>query len=158
MLKMMIATLLVVCTFPLAHADGGDVCYQGEINARTKKVYASFDEWNLDLEEWNEREPARPSLWHLYKAYSVYKEQLPVATQFKHDKAQHCYMGCMIAQATSQDTVKYVAWLKESRDLQDCSKSTHFEEADYTATLLGGQIGATASTADECSASCQDAR
>jgi hypothetical protein len=152
----MITFLLIACSFSFAHADGGDVCYKGEINAKTKKVYASYDEWAMDLEEWTEKEPPRPSMWHLYKAYSVYKEQLPTATKLKKDKVEHCYMGCMIAQATSQDTVRYVAWLKESRDLQDCSKSTHFEEADFIATLLGGQIGATATTPEECVDACQN--
>lgn len=156
MLKAYLTALLLTLSLSSAQAEDTDLCYTGEINPATKKIYTSHDDWALDLETWNEKEPAHPGMLRLWRAYSVYKEQEPIARKLKNDKRQHCYMGCMISQTTNQETVLYVAWLKESRDLQDCSKATHFEEADFIATLFGAQVGATAKTAQECVDSCQN--
>lgn len=150
-------SFLILCAFfssAVARAEA-DVCYQNEINPRTKKIYATQDEWALDLQEWSEKEPPHPGFFNLFKAYNAYKSASAVANSLKKDKQAHCYMGCVIRNVSNQETVTYTAWLKESRDLQDCSKSTHFEAADMAATIAGGLIGESAATPEECLELCR---
>lgn len=151
--SLIVLALILISAF--AHAEE-DTCYQNEINPRTRKAYANRDDWNLDLQEWTEKEPEHPGYLNLWRAYNAYKGALAVANMLKKDKQAHCYMGCVIRHASDQKTVIYSAWLKESRDLQDCNKGTHFEEADMTATIAGGEMG-DLSSPDQCLYACQRA-
>lgn len=154
-MKSFLLFFTLILSVSWAQAETGKACYQNEVNPRTKKIYTSEEEWSLDITEWGEKEPPRPGFFMLAKAYSAYKSASATANGLKNDKRAHCFMGCVIRGSTDLQTVTYVAWLKESRDLQDCSKSTHFEVADMSATILGGELGESATTPDECLILCQ---
>ncbi len=123
-----------------------------EKNPKTKKFYTSEATYNSDLTAWqNLITPVNPFL--LFQAYQIYIQEKERSLTLKSDKMSHCYIGCQIRQKTNFQTVQYVAWLKEFRDLKDCNPRSHFELDDFEATILGG--GLEAPTAAGCVALCQ---
>jgi hypothetical protein len=50
-------------------------------------------------------------------------------------------VGCRISQEVNYRTAEYVGWYKEDQDIKDCNKSTHFDVADFDATVEGAQMG-----------------
>lgn len=127
-------------------------CWMNEENPRTKKPYASATEYNSDLSTWqNLVTPVNPL--QLILAYHVYLQEKQRSLTLESDKMSHCYFGCRMRQRTNYQTVQYVAWLKELRDLKDCDPSSHFEVKDFEATVLGG--GIEAPTAEDCVTTCR---
>ena len=91
----------------------------------------------------------------LMKAYNVYTKEKKIADSLKNDKKAHCYMGCRIAQEVNFKTAEYVGWMKEDQDIRDCKASTHFDEADFVATVKGAELAQSALDGKACFSSCQ---
>lgn len=133
--------LLSLMIFDLRFAFAENTCYQQETNFRTRARFASDEEYQTELSWWQNKAPETPSLYDLALAFKVYNDEKSTALKLKSDKKAHCYIGCRISQETSFEVADYSGWLKEERDLKDCKTSTHYDEADYTATLNGAHIG-----------------
>ncbi len=54
-----------------------------------------------------------------------------------NDKYKHCWVGCQINNYCNAQAVIKAAWYKEWKDLTDCVSGTHFDPADYYATVAG---------------------
>lgn len=146
--------LIFVCyIFFSTGAIAAEQCFQNEVNFRTKVVFASEDEYQQELFYWQQKEPEMPGMFELYKAYETFNKAKADAAKLKSDKTKHCFIGCRIAQDTSYPTADYVGWFKEIQDLKDCKRNTHYEEADYIATLRGAEAGR--NDAVECLAACK---
>lgn len=147
------AALMASLTFETAMANSA-ICFENEIDVRTKKPFSSDLEYQNELARW--RVFPRPSVGviDLGLAYMAYKREASRAAVFRSDKAKHCYIGCVIGLATSQKVVDYVGWKKEIDDITDCALGTLFEEADYHATSLGGKLGAV--DEKDCALKCRD--
>jgi hypothetical protein len=116
-------------------------CFQQEYNFRSKQRFANRGEYEAEKNWWKNKAPEVPNLIVLILAYNVYESEKKTAVSLKSDKKAHCYIGCRICQETSYLVADYTGWLKEDRDLRDCKYSTHYDEADYLATLQGARIG-----------------
>jgi hypothetical protein len=127
-------------------------CWTNEINQKTLNPYASEAEYKNDLLNWlNQSSEVNPFM--LVRAYQVYVQEKARALTLESDKMSHCYMGCRMRQETNFKTVRYVAWLKEKKDLTDCDPNTHFEVKDFEATILGGALEVP--TAADCVTTCR---
>ncbi|MGZ3769990.1 MAG: hypothetical protein ACXVCP_16000 [Bdellovibrio sp.] len=144
--------VFIICLFASTVALAG-ACYEQEINFKTGKIFASYDEYQSELQRWEEKAPSTPSYYSLMKAYLLYKNDKDFALKIKNDKVAHCFMGCRISQYTDYHTADYVGWLKEKKDLKDCNINTHYDEYDYVATVRGAQIGENSSAS--CLSSCK---
>lgn len=123
-----------------------------EENPKTKKPYTSEVAYNNDLTAWQSlKTSVNPFL--LFQAYQIYMQEKERSLTLESDKMSHCYIGCQMRQKTNFQTVQYVAWLKELRDLKDCKLSSHFEVKDFEATVLGGAFEV--ATAQDCVAICR---
>jgi hypothetical protein len=92
--------------------------------------------------EWIEIQPPLPAMSHLRKAKEVIDTEQDYALTLGTDKRAHCYMGCRISEDVNFETAKFAAWQKEYNDATDCDPETHFEVADYDATIDGALKGA----------------
>ena len=117
-------------------------CYLKEIDQRTMKPFGSVADYNSELDRWNRISRPAVNPLDLFVAYQTFRKEKPVADRMTTDKAMHCYMGCVIALATSTKVTDYLGWLKEHQDLTDCDPATHFEDEDATATSQGARLGA----------------
>lgn len=155
--KIFLAIFTVMCsTQAFAASATNEPCWQHEENPATKAPYASEQEWKMDQEYWKQRSPEMANPISLLRAYSVYRSEMQALPKFHSDKQTHCFMGCRIAQTTDFATAQYVAWLKEDRDIKDCDLNTHFETADFDATVAGARIGdGGAKTREECIETCK---
>ncbi|MDX9730489.1 MAG: hypothetical protein RBT63_01845, partial [Bdellovibrionales bacterium] len=117
-------------------------CFRKEVDVRTGKVFASLDEYQKALSDWRAMSVPSVGLFDLATAYSVYRSSREAAAGLRSDKVAHCHVGCLIGLATSLKVVDYVGWLKEERDLTDCTTATLFEEDDFVATSRGARLGA----------------
>ena len=145
--------ILFVILLSQAALAAENTCWQHEINAQTQQIYSSEIEYNQDKHNWHTRTSwANPIL--LLKAYKVYQQEKANSQTLETDKMSHCYMGCRMRQRTDLRTVRYVAWMKEAMDLSDCNPESHFEVADFNATVLGGtfQLPNAASCVQKCRA------
>ncbi len=115
-------------------------CWKKEIDPTTEKIYSSEQAWQFHVDYWQKKNKIIPNPFQLARAYGLYKSNKKTATQLKNDKMAHCYMGCRIAQDVDFRTAKYLAWLKEEKDITDCNPNSHFEAKDYEATLIGARI------------------
>lgn len=145
---------LLFQAFSVEARAGADAatCYLREIDQRTKKPFASATEYNSELDRWNRESRPAVNPLDLFVAYNTYRKEKPVADRMAVDKDMHCYMGCVIALATSAKVTDYLGWLKEQQDLTDCDLATHFEDDDATATSQGARLGAR--DRKECSIVC----
>lgn len=134
-------TFTLLIFFLFSTVASANVCFQSEKNFRTGTRFKSAGEYSEELKWWENKAPNTPSIFSLVKAYFLYSNQKAYVDSLKSDKVAHCYLGCRISQVTSYSTADYVGWLKEQRDLTDCKPKTRFDEADYQATIRGGQIG-----------------
>lgn len=132
----MVVILVSIPQITLAAA----ACWQQEVNPQTKQRYTSQQQYQTHLNQWNARMPIIPNPLNLLNAYNLYKSELPNLKNLSNDKVKHCYIGCRVAQATSQNTANYMGWYKELQDLTDCKPNTHFENQDYIATVQGARI------------------
>ncbi len=155
-MKTLYYLLILIFAVP-AFAASSDSCWQHEIDPHTRRIYQSNELWQSDLTMWEKRAPPEASYLALTEAYVVYSSEDSFALGLGSDKRAHCYMGCRIAQSVNLETATYVAWLKEDRDIQDCTRSTHFEEADFDATIAGAKMADTAPDAKACAAICKSA-
>lgn len=146
--------VLILTSLSVTAAHAANTCWQSEENPFTKTPYTSIQEWNHDVEYWQLKKPAMAHPISLIRAYNVYRAEQKAALGFKNDKETHCFYGCRISQTVDYRTAEYVAWLKEDRDLKDCKLSTHFELADFEATLKGADLGGRLNSREECAASC----
>ncbi len=129
-----------------------NACWMSEENPRTKRPYASEIDYKNDLSSWqNLATIVNP--FQLIQAYQVYVQEKERSLTLESDKMSHCFIGCQMRQKTNFQTVQYVAWLKELRDLKDCDPRSHFEVKDFEATVLGGRIEAP--TAEDCVTTCR---
>lgn len=130
----------------------GEACWKKEENPKTKRPYASESDYKKDLSNW-QRLATIVNPIHLAQAYQVYVQEKERSLTLESDKMSHCFIGCQMRQKTNYQTVYYVAWLKELRDLKDCNPSSHFEVKDFEATILGG--GFEVPTANGCVEVCR---
>ncbi len=118
-----------------------DLCWTKEKNPATKQPYSSYKEWEADVHAWKQKQTVQLNVIQLARAYSVYKIEKEKANSFGYDKIAHCYIGCRVSQVTNYKTAQFMAWYKEMQDITDCSLESHFEHADYDATLIGAEAG-----------------
>jgi hypothetical protein len=137
-----------------AQAQQG-MCFKQEINPATSKPFTSEQEWQNELDNWEEAAPRTAGLLSLWKAYSLFTNEKDMARKMGTDKTAHCYLGCRISQETDYETADYVGWLKEQRDLKDCNINTHFDDLDYKATQKGAELGETQIDAKSCQEACK---
>lgn len=100
--------------------------------------FDSEDAYNQKVKEWDGKNPGFPGLWDAFwgrEIALIIKDVWADKGGACNDKWLHCYIGCRIAEETNEDTAKYAAWYKEQNDLTDGNADTHFEEADYDATI-----------------------
>lgn len=136
-------------------AGAAEACFTQEFNPATNKPFASQEDYNSALQEWEFRAPTNPGIFALARAYSVYNKEKTTAQQITYDKRAHCYVGCRISQEVDFRTAEYVGWLKEDRDIKDCNKNSHFDPADFDATVAGAQLGQSQVDAAGCMAACK---
>lgn len=136
-------------------AFAGSACYTGEVDPKTNRVFTSVEEYNSTLQEWRALAPQSPHILILARAYAVYASEKKNALAIGNDKQAHCYIGCRISQETTYRVAEFVGWLKEDRDIKDCRKQSHFDPADYTATVEGAQLGQSQPDATACLQSCK---
>lgn len=134
-------TLFFIFFFLSSVVAAANTCFKSEKNFRTHVYFSDENEYQEELDLWEAKSPKMPSIFSLMIAYDVYSKEKSVISSIRSDKIVHCYMGCRISQRTDYKTADYVGWLKEERDLKDCKSKTHFDEADYMATVRGAQIG-----------------
>ncbi|MBC7420975.1 MAG: hypothetical protein H7328_09630 [Bdellovibrio sp.] len=94
------------------------------------------------MAEWMDKEPSMPSLSFLIKAKKLIDAKRSYSLSLGGDKRAHCYLGCIISAEVDFETANFVAWQKEFSDATDCTPKTHFEIADYDATIKGAIKGA----------------
>ncbi|MEN9722777.1 MAG: hypothetical protein RJB38_763 [Pseudomonadota bacterium] len=124
-------------------------CFQAE-------GFLTIEHWNQTREQWQRQQPRIPSPRMALRGWRVVREWSDFAIHsLPSDKGAHCYLGCRIAQVADLTTARYAAWEKERRDLSDCQSKTHFEEADFTATMRGAQIGLESRSEVDCLAECR---
>lgn len=145
--------MLMLSLSTQAFAEGE--CYTQEINPHTNKAYTSLEQYNSHKQEWTSIAPESPGLFALARAYGSYSREKAIATKLRNDKRAHCYIGCRLSQEMDYRTAEYVGWLKEDRDIKDCSKATHFDSADYKATRAGATFGESQPDAAGCVAVCK---
>jgi hypothetical protein len=133
--------LLSLCELAFANANYDDLCWTHEENPATLKPYSSQSEWESTVKNWNRQQHLQLNILSLLNALKVYKQDKAKSATFGNDKIAHCYIGCRISQKTSFKTARFVAWYKESIDLADCELGSHFEPADYEATVRGAHLG-----------------
>jgi uncharacterized protein YozE (UPF0346 family) len=136
-------------------AMAANECFTQEINPKTNKAYTSAADYIQDRSDWAAKAPESPNMFSLAKAYAIYKSEKEASLKIGNDKHAHCYMGCRISQGTSYRVAEYVGWLKEDRDIKDCNKNSHFDEADYEATTTGAHLGESQVDAEGCVALCK---
>lgn len=144
---------ILMASFQAHAAD--PLCYQKERNPNTRQTFASEDEYQQFRERWADLSPGVGNPFALIKAYNIYKKEKAAAQKMRSDKLAHCYIGCRISQETSYHTADYVGWLKEDRDISDCSPNTRFDEEDYRATVRGAQFGESQNDANSCLQACK---
>ncbi len=66
------------------------------------------------------------------------------------DKMRHCYAGCEISKNLNPSAGILAAFMKELKDASDCSSDTHFEFADYSATVFGATTPPNTSCQSRC--------
>ena len=150
MAKVTIFLSILVLGAPVWAAD----CFLSEINPHTKKIYASEKVYSADIEKWQTKMPENPGMPALVQAYAIYSKEKPAADALKSDKKAHCFIGCRISQELDFKVASYVGWFKEDQDVRDCNKKTHFDPADFIATLKGAQAGQSATDAKACLSAC----
>ncbi len=101
--------------------------------------FKSRESYTKQQAQWKKLKPVSPNNADLISAklsFDVLKK-----TYFENDKKLHCFIGCEVARIVNVRTSRYLGWLKEERDLNDCKSKTHFEVADYVATMWGANEG-----------------
>lgn len=91
------------------------------------------------MKQWVSIQPEIPNFTDLLSAKRIIDAERSYALKFKNDKRAHCYLGCRISADVNFETARYAAWQKEYSDATDCNPKTHFEVADYDATIKGAQ-------------------
>lgn len=91
------------------------------------------------LQEWTAMKPKTPGLTFLLKAKKIVDAEQAYALTLGNDKTAHCYLGCRIGEDVNFETAHFFAWKKEYSDATDCDANTHFDVADYEATIIGAQ-------------------
>lgn len=150
-----IFSLVFSFTVMASAAGAAEACFTQEFNPTTNKVFASQADYDAALSDWQFRAPTSPGLFSLARAYAVYNKEKATAQQITNDKRAHCYVGCRISQDVDFRTAEYVGWLKEDRDIKDCNKGSHFDAADFDATVVGAQLGQSQMDATGCMAACK---
>lgn len=130
----------VVLTFSLS-AQAVEQCWKRESNPSSGKTFISEESWQESLGNWEQKEPETSSLLSLFVGNEVAKRSRKTARKLGSDKRAHCYTGCRISRTVDLETAIYAGWYKEHKDLTDCLKSSHFDPADYDATVVGGELG-----------------
>lgn len=117
-------------------------CYKFERKAGGFRY--TKDEYHDQKTKWKLFEPKHPGMINMYFARKAFKQALQKVKEkigvSKNDKFLHCYVGSEIAKSSNYQTVNYLAWLKEWRDLKDCKRISTFEIQDYDATVLGATL------------------
>ena len=147
-----VLVLITLSNLALASNGANDLCWTKEENPATKQPYTSHEEWDNDVKAWKMKSHLNTNIVNLAKAFRLYSNEKAKANSFGHDKVAHCYMGCRLSQGINYNTSDYLAWYKELKDVTDCSLDSHFEEADYVATVLGANAGKDKSI--QCEAYC----
>jgi len=147
-----ILTLFILSNIALADSGVEDWCWTKEENPATKQPYTSHEEWDNDVIAWKKKTHSSTNIVNFIKAYGIYSKEKAKANSFGHDKIAHCYMGCRLSQSINFKTADYLAWYKELKDITDCSMDSHFEDADYVATIVGARAGQDKSI--QCEAFC----
>lgn len=92
--------------------------------------------------EWMEEKPAIPDFKMLNQFLDIGPKARDYAqSKIGSDKVKHCFAGCFIRKKLDLKSAIMIGWLKELTDSSDCSENTHFEEADYLATIAGAIAG-----------------
>lgn len=106
----------------------------------------AFAEECLEITEqqmnaWKAVRPDMPGFTDLLKAKKIIDAEKSYSLKLGNDKRAHCYLGCRISEDVNFETADFVAWQKEYNDATDCNQNTHFEIADYDATIKGARRG-----------------
>lgn len=111
------------------------------------------------MTEWQSVQPQMPSLPFLFQAKKLIDAERNYSLTLGNDKRAHCYLGCRIGETVNFDTAHFIAWQKEYNDATDCNPKTHFEIADYEATIKGalreGKISVKKKVVQACTAFCK---
>ena len=92
--------------------------------------------------EWMDMKPSIPDWRMLTEIQEVaYQARDYAAQKNGKDKVKHCFAGCFVRKKLDFKSAVMVGWLKELSDASDCTTNTHFEEADYLATVAGAIAG-----------------
>ena len=93
------------------------------------------------MSEWMSAQPALPDFSFLISAKKIIDAERSYSLKLGNDKRAHCYLGCRIAGEVNFETAQFAAWQKEYNDATDCNTKSHFEIADYEATIKGAKRG-----------------
>jgi hypothetical protein len=153
--KVFLTFILFLITSSAFAADKS--CYKQEFNPDTLKVFSHVEDYNSALQDWQAREPQHPGLVKLAAAYAIYRseKQSNEALARIKDKRAHCYVGCRISQELDYRTAEYVGWYKEIKDIKDCNPESHFDPADFDATIDGAHMGQSQVGAAACLQACE---
>lgn len=112
--------------------DSKVACWQQE-------SYQDKASYNQEVQNWYYSMPIVPDIFTLLRAYNVSKKYRSEALRLGNDKTAHCFMGCKISEEVNFKSAVYAAWRKEYDDLKDCNSNSHFEIADFNATIDGAE-------------------
>ena len=111
------------------------------------------------VREWEAKRPETPGLLDTVRGAIVgirVSDELKAEGGLSNDKWKHCVVGAEIALATSYETARFAAWIKEYEDLTDGKADTSFDEDDYKATLDGARQAAQEQACEGCFDLCEE--
>lgn len=105
----------------------------------------------LGIVYWLAQKPGFPGWEDIDKLKSRSDSYVARGKSFaSYDKVQHCYVGCTIRKELGHGSAVLAGWLKELKDISDCSASTHFDIEDNEATVGGAIAGGKTSCESFC--------
>jgi len=85
--------------------------------------------------------PQIPNYKNLQAMQNQLGEVSQAAAAFStNDKVRHCYVGYRIVQKWGRPESLFFAFYKESQDVGDCNRRSHFEIEDQVATIHGADL------------------
>lgn len=93
------------------------------------------------MTDWKKVRPDMTGFSDLLNAKKIIDSERSYSLKLGNDKRAHCYLGCRISAEVDFESARFAAWQKEYSDATDCNPKTHFEIADFDATIKGARRG-----------------
>ena len=133
-----------------------EIFFNAKVNTLYKKalgcsILEKDPESGITAKEWIKSKPQIPNWLSMTQFLIVaHKAHDYAEKQIGSDKVKHCFAGCFVRKNLNLKSAIMVGWLKELSDASDCDPETHFEKADYLATVAGAIAGKNHHCKDFC--------